>query len=110
MSKTIKFKVELEKNPEVYVSGYVEVNDELGEDCDWYFYDRNTFPQSQMFIEHLGIDGFKGSTFEQESEIDDFRNIYGENVGEISDIIVECEEDENYTTERYGLRIIIIII
>lgn len=107
MTVTTEFAIKLESNPSVHLDGYVDRNDKLGEDCDWFFYDRNNQAQSQTFVEHDDIDGFKESTYEQESEILDFQNRYGENIGEISDIILQCDfEDvfyEPYETNRYGL-------
>lgn len=35
MTETIYFKVKMEKNPDVMISGYVDINDE---DVDWYYW------------------------------------------------------------------------
>ena len=101
--KTIYFVVKFEKNPNVLISGYVDINDELAEDVDWYFYDRNGMPSPQRFIEHLGIDGFKGATQEQEFEVDEFDNLYCSEIGVVNDIILQCKETEKYTVERCGM-------
>lgn len=109
MTVTTEFIIKLESNPSVYLDGYVDRNDTLGEDCDWYFYDRNNSPQlNQTFIEHDDIDGFKGATHEQEAEIFDFKIKYEENCEEIGDIILQCDfedvlNDNIYETNRYGL-------
>lgn len=73
MSVTTYFSIKLEDSPSVHLDGYVERNDKLGEDCDWFYYDRNNMPSNQMFIEHDDIDGFKGATEQQENEIELFK-------------------------------------
>lgn len=108
MTVTIEYSVKLESNPSVYIDGYVQRNDELGEDCDWYSNDNQGVAQyNRAIINHDGIDWFKGVTYEQDSEIDTLQNTYQENFGEIADIILQCDfEDifyEPYQTKRYGL-------
>ena len=100
MCETVYFRVESSDNLEVYVSGFVEIDEEYGDD-DWFYYDHNGMPNSQIFYVHDGVDGFKGATFEQECEIEDFKNVYLENIGEISQLIRDCSSEENRTYEKY---------
>lgn len=107
MTVTTEFEVQLKSNPSVYIDGYVERNDKIGEDVDWYFYDRNNMPSSQFFIEHLDIDGFTGATQKQENEIQDFKIRYEENIEEVSDIILQADFydtiNDPQEIERYSL-------
>lgn len=103
MSETIYFKIKSEKNPDVFISGYVDINDENAEDVDWYFNNKDGVPTPHVFIEHLGVDGFKGATMEQEFEIDEFKNIYIENIDVIDDIVLQSNDGDKFTLKRNGL-------
>lgn len=100
MTETIYFKVKMEKNPDVMISGYVDINDE---DVDWYYDDdASGIPTPHIYYEHLGIDGLKGATDEQRDEIEEFKNILLNNL-DFLDIIPQSEEGEKFTITRFGL-------
>lgn len=103
----IEFKIVSNKNENVYVEGYVTINDEEGEDVDWYYYDAQGFATPQMFIEHNGVDGFKGATEEQKWEVEQFRADYGEDAFWIDTAILQSNEDENRTYVRENCTLII---
>lgn len=103
----IEFKIVSNKNENVYVEGYVTINDEEGEDVDWYYYDAQGFATPQMFIEHNGVDGFKGATEEQKWEVEQFRADYGEDAFWIDTAILQSNEAENRTYVRENCTLII---
>ena len=76
----IYFKIVSNRNKEVYIRGYVTINDEKGEDVDWYYYNASGFPDTQMFIEHEGVK-ITGATDEQKNEVEQLRNDYFEDSG-----------------------------
>lgn len=97
MTVTYEFCIKLESNQYVYMFGYVNRNDILGDDCDWYF-DK---------IEH-DEEKIQGLTNYQLKEIEELITNYQENYDEIGDIILQCDledthEDNYYSTNRYGL-------
>ena len=103
----IDFKIVSNRTPEVYTEGYVEINDAEAEDCDWYYYDAQGMPNTQFFVEHNGVDGFKGATDKQKWEVEQFRVDYAEEDWWMTQAILECDEDENRTYVRENLTIII---
>lgn len=103
----IDFKIVSNRNPEVYTDGYVEINDAEAEDCDWYYYDAQGMPNTQFFVEHDGVDGFKGATDKQQWEVEQFRVDYGEDAFWIDECILQSDYDENRTYVRENLTLII---
>ena len=96
-SFSVDFKVQWNKNPQVYFEGYVNIpSDECeDEEIEWYYYDVNNFPSSQKFIEHEGVDGLKGATEEQKWEIEQFKNDFLEDSFRIDERICQSDADEN---------------
>ena len=89
--KTIDFKIIYNKNNEVYQTGFVEVPDDIEEECEWFYYNQSGMTQPRMFTHHEGIGISQiGATFEQEDEV-----------------IVTSEEDENATYTRGDITIVI---
>ena len=103
----VDFKIISNRNNDVYVEGYVTINDKDAEDTDWYYYDSQGMPTSQMFVEHDGVDGFKGATDKQRWEVEQFRGDYGEDAFWIDECILQSDEDENRTHVRENLTLII---
>lgn len=103
----VNFKVVSNKNNEVYVEGFVTINDELGEDVDWFYYNGQGVPTPQMFVEHDGVDGFKGATEEQKWEVEQFRMDYGADAFWIDTCIIQSNENENRTYVRENCTLII---
>ena len=103
----VDFKVVSNKNPNIYVKGYVTINGEEDEDIDWYFYNGQGFITRYMFIEHEGVDGFKGATEEQKWEVEEFRQNYGKDSFWIDTCIAQSEEYENRTYVRKDVTLII---
>jgi len=103
----VSFKVVSNRNHNVYVEGYVTINDENAEDVDWYYLDAQGIPQNQMFVEHDGVDGFAGATDEQEWEVEQFRSDYGEDAFWIDNCILQSDADENRTHVRKNCTLII---
>ena len=68
----VDFKIISNKNDEVYIEGYVTINDEEAEDVDWYYWNGSGY-NNNMIIWHDGVQ-ISGSTFEQENEIEQFRS------------------------------------
>lgn len=106
-SYDVSFKIVSNRNSEVYVEGYVTINDEEAEDADWYYYDAQGMATSQMFVEHDGVDGFKGATDKQQWEVEQFRADYGEDAFWIDEVILQSDDDENKTHVRENLTLII---
>ena len=106
---SIDFKVLWNKNPQVYFEGYVNIPaDECeDEDIEWYYYDANGFTTSQKFIEHEGVDGFKGATEEQKWEIEQFKNDFLEDSFWIDECICQMNANDNYTFVREKCTLII---
>ena len=107
MTETVNFKIQSNRNKEVYVEGFVEIHDDLAEDVDWFYYDAQGFPTPQMFIEHDGVDGFKGATGEQVWEVEQFRGDYGQDAFWIDTCILQSTEEENRTYVRENCTLII---
>ena len=103
----VDFKIVSNRNDEVYIEGYVNINDAEAEDVDWYYYDAQGMATSQMFVEHNGVDGFKGATDKQKWEVEQFRGDYGEDAFWIDEVILQSDEDENKTHVRENLTLII---
>ena len=106
-SYDVEFKIVSNRNEEVYVEGYVTINDAEAEDVDWYYYDAQGMATSQMFVEHDGVDGFKGATDKQKWEVEQFRVDYGEDAFWIDEVILQSDDDENKTHVRENLTLII---
>ena len=106
-SYDVSFKIVSNRNPEVYTEGYVTINDEEAEDVDWYYYDAQGMATSQMFVEHDGVDGFKGATDKQRWEVEQFKGDYGEDAFWIDECILQSDDDENKTHVRENLTLII---
>ena len=104
---TVHFKIVSNKNENVYIEGYVDINDEEAEDVEWYYYDAQGFATQHMFVEHNQVDGFKGPTYEQQVEIDTFRDDYAADALWIDECILQSEEDENRTYLRENCTLII---
>lgn len=102
----VNFKIVSNRNKEVYIRGYVTINDEKGEDVDWYYYNASGFPDTQMFIEHEGVK-ITGATDEQKNEVEQLRNDYFEDAFWIDNAILQSEEDENRTYVRANCTLII---
>lgn len=96
-SFSVDFKVEWNKNPQVYFEGYVNIPGVECEDeeIEWYYYDANGFASSQKFIEHEGVDWIKGATTEQKWEIEQFKNDFLEDSFWIDEWICQSDADEN---------------
>ena len=108
-SFSIDFKVQWNKNPKVYFEGYVNIpsDDCEDEEIEWYYYDANGFATSQKFIEHEGVDGFKGSTDEQEFEIVQFNDEFLADSFWIDECICQSNADENRIYVRENITLII---
>jgi len=108
-SFSIDFKVQWNKNPQVYFEGYVNIpsDDCEDEEIKWYYYNDNGFATSQKFIEHDGVDGFKGSTDEQQFEIDQFKDDFLADSLWIDVCICQSDADENRTYVRENCTLII---
>ena len=85
----------------------MEIHDDLAEDVDWFYYDAQGCPTPQMFVEHDGVDGFKGATEEQKWEVEQFRMDYGQDAFWIDETILQSHEDENRTYVRENCTLII---
>ena len=100
-SYDVSFKVVSNRNNEVYVEGYVTINDEEAEDVDWYFWDGSQY-SSQRKIHHDGIQ-ITGSTVDQEHEIWQFESDFADDGIGIDECILQSDDDENrtYRTEHF---------
>ena len=106
MATITNFHIKLEKNPNVFAKGYVKRNDELGDDIDWFAYDKQGFEQyNRIIIQNTDIDWIQGISLEQEKDIDEFQEKYLINREEINDIILQSNENDEI--KRYGLIITI---
>lgn len=96
-SFSVDFKVQWNKNPQVYFEGYVNIpgGECEDEDIDWYYYDANGFTSSQIFIEHEGVDWIKGATTEQKWEVEQFKNDFLEVSFWIDECICQSDAGEN---------------
>ena len=103
----VDFKIVSNRNSEVYVEGYVTINDAEAEDVDWYYYDAQGMATPQIFIEHDGVDGFKGATDKQQWEVEQFRADYSDDSFWIDEVILQSDDDENKTHVRENLTLII---
>ena len=101
----IEFKVVSNKNKNVYIEGYVTINDEDGEDVDWYYWTGNGH-QTRPFYHH-DQEKITGLTQEQSDEIDEFKNNYEEDSFWIDTAILQSNEDENGTYVRENCTLII---
>lgn len=103
----IEFKLQSVKNPQVYIEGEVEIFDNLGEDTMWEYYDASHGEYTEeLCVNHDG-EAITGLTREQEYEIMAFRDNYESNSDFLIDYILQANEDENSTIERFGMLIII---
>lgn len=109
IEQRINFKIVSNENEEVYIEGYVNIpSDECeDEEIDWYYFDSQGFATPQMFIEHDGVDGFKGATDRQKEEIRQFLIDYREDSFWINTVICQSNEDENRTHVRENVTLII---
>lgn len=108
-SFSVDFKVLWNKNPQVYFEGYVNIpsDDCEDEEIEWYYYNAQGFATNNKFIEHDGVDGFKGSTDEQEYEINQFKDDFLEDSFWIDECICQSDADENRTYVRENCTLII---
>ena len=102
----VTFKIISNRNNEVYVEGYVTINDEEAEDVDWYYYNGQGFPTTQMFIEHDGVK-ISGATDQQRWEVEQFRGDYGQDEYWIDNCILQSDAEENRTYVRENVTLII---
>ena len=100
-SEIIEFKVVSNRNKDIYYEGCVIINEANIHDSEWFYYDGQGIPSSQMFIEHEGIlkQGLfsKDVTETQKWEIEQFRGESGQESYWIDSHILESREDENKT-------------
>jgi len=101
----VSFKIVSNRNEEVYVEGYVTINDSEAEDIDWYFWNGTGY-QSRRFLFHDGI-SIKGSTIEQENELAQFESDLADDGLWIDDAILQSDDTENRTYVRENLILII---
>lgn len=102
MTTITKFCIKLESNPNVFAKGYAKRNDALGNDVDWFAYDKQGFEQyNRIIIQNTDIDWTQGVSLEQERDIDEFEEKYLINIEEINDIILQ--NDKKNEIRRYGL-------
>jgi hypothetical protein len=101
----INFKIISNKNENVYTEGYVTINDEDGEDVDWYFWNGNGY-QSSPFFQH-DEETIKGLTIEQNRDIDTFKEDYSDDALWIDTCIIQSDECENRTYVRENCTLII---
>lgn len=101
----VHFKVISNRNEEIYVEGYVTINDEEAEDADWYFWQGSQYG-NQRKIHHDGIE-ITGATVEQENEIAQFESDLADDGIWIDDCILQSDDDENKTHARENLTLII---
>lgn len=101
----VSFKIVSNRNEEVYVEGYVTINDSEAEDVDWYFWNGTGY-QSRRFLFHDGI-SIKGSTIEQENELAQFESDLSDEGIWIDDVILQSDADENRTHVRKNCTLII---
>ena len=99
MMKTISFEIIYGKNQEIHQNGYVEVPDDVNEDVEWFYYDKQGFAQPREFTHHDGIGITQiGATDEQQAEVDKFLQLVNVDLVDwVVDTIVTSEEDENET-------------
>lgn len=102
----VNFKIVSNKNDEIYVEGYVTINDEEAEDTDWYYWDGSQYRYSQRAILHDGVQ-ITGATWEQENEIAQFEGDLADDGIWIDGAILQSNDDENRTFVRENCTIII---
>lgn len=107
--KTIYFKIESTKNPQIYQEGYVEIPDDIEEPCEWYYYDQSGLTQPRPFIHHDGIGISQiGATNEQLHEIEEFsEEIYYSLVDWVEEVIIYSEETDKETMQKGNIKITI---
>lgn len=94
---TIDFDVYLSTNPNVHYSGYVGINDADAEDTDWHYYrlDGQISYEHQVIVhENEEITGLTKTQYEELEKFSKSSDKYNE---EITDIILQSEENENRT-------------
>ncbi|MBQ6220064.1 MAG: hypothetical protein IJH63_10005 [Methanobrevibacter sp.] len=101
----IYFKITSNKNPNMYVEGYVTINDEEATDVDWYYWKGSGY-ESQRVILHDEVQ-INGATFEQENEIWEFESDLVDDDEWITNIILQSNDDENRTYVRENLTLLI---
>ena len=101
----VNFKIISNQNEDLYVEGYVTINDEDAEDVDWYYWNGNGY-DSQRTIFHDGVQ-ISGATWEQENEIAQFESDLADDCFFIDEVILQSEEDENRTYVREKCTLII---
>lgn len=101
----VNFKIISNKNPDVYVEGYVAINDEEAEDVDWYYWNGSGYNNNQI-IWHDGVQ-ITGATWEQENEIAQFESDLVDDNEWITDAILQSNDDENRTHVRENVTLII---
>lgn len=103
--ENIYFRIQSNKNENVYCNGYVTIHDEEAEDVDWYYWTGNGY-QSHIFCHH-DEEKITGRTTKQNAEIDEFINDYMEDALWIDTAILQSNEDENRTYVRENCTLII---
>lgn len=102
--KTVYFKIESTKNPQIYQEGYVEIPEDIEEPCEWYYYDQTGMTQSRPFTHHDGV-GLT-ATEEQNYEIEQFKELVQyELVDFVNEVILNAEEDEHETYKKRNIKI-----
>lgn len=102
---TVHFKIVSNKNENVYIEGYVDINDEEAEDVDWYYWNGSGYNNNQI-IWHDGVQ-ITGATWEQENEIAQFESDLVDDNEWITDAILQSNDDENRTHVRENVTLII---
>lgn len=101
----VNFKIISNKNQDIYVEGYVTINDEEAEDVDWYYWNGSGYNNNQI-IWHGGVQ-ITGATWEQENEIAQFESDLVDDNEWITDAILQSNDDENRTHVRENVTLII---
>ena len=101
----INFKIVSNKNKNVYCEGYVNINDEEGEDTEWYYWTGNGYQQRPFY--HHNEEEITGLTDIQNNEIDTFKIDYMNDALWIDTCILQSEEDENKKYIRENCTVII---
>lgn len=101
----VNFKIVSNKNDEIYVEGYVTINDEEAEDTDWYYWNGSGY-SLQRVIWHDGVQ-ITGATWEQGNEIAQFESALVDDDEWITDAILQSNDDENGTYVRKNITLLI---
>jgi len=103
--KTINFKILSNKNENVYLEGYININDEDAENVDWYYWTGSQYQSSPFY--HHNEEEISGLTDKQNDEIDEFINDYMNDLLWIDTCILQSNENENRNHIRENCTLII---